>query len=203
MARCSWWRCRRTAAAPIIQRLHALDLVTLADRMTPVVIQATYPGAQRPSLPGQYKERGALLLAQGQIFTVVGIALRLRALQRLDHGLQRGHAGADRGDQPDPQRHPGRHLGCRRSRARQQWRALYAARQRHLRYHADRRRLSSQSGLRQCRRQADVERHHLHRDRLLHQLEHHRAVRTPTSTWVPAHRCCFPIRSTAPAPRVT
>ncbi len=51
------------------QRLHALDLVTLADRMTPVAIQATYPGAPA-FVPDQYKERGALLLAQGQVFTV-------------------------------------------------------------------------------------------------------------------------------------
>jgi hypothetical protein len=51
------------------QRLHALDLVTLTDRVAPVVIQATYPGATA-FVPAQYKERGALLLAQGQVFTV-------------------------------------------------------------------------------------------------------------------------------------
>ena len=51
------------------QRLHALDLVTLTDRVTPVAIQATYPGAPA-FVPDQYKERGALLLAQGQVFTV-------------------------------------------------------------------------------------------------------------------------------------
>jgi hypothetical protein len=50
------------------QRLHALDLVTLTDRIAPAVIQATYPGATA-FVPDQYKERGALLLAQGQIFT--------------------------------------------------------------------------------------------------------------------------------------
>lgn len=49
------------------QRLHALDLVTLADRIAPVAIQATYPGATAFA-PDQYKERGALLLAQGQVF---------------------------------------------------------------------------------------------------------------------------------------
>src|SRR5579863_591352 len=42
------------------QRLHALDLVTLTDRIAPVVIQATYPGATTFA-PDQYKERGALL----------------------------------------------------------------------------------------------------------------------------------------------
>ena len=58
------------------QRLHALDLVTLADRITPVVIQARYPGTaygasgQVAFVPEQYKERGALLLTQGQIVTV-------------------------------------------------------------------------------------------------------------------------------------
>jgi len=57
------------------QRLHALDLATLTDRITPVAIQATYPGSagtggQVAFLPGQYKERGALLLQQGQILTV-------------------------------------------------------------------------------------------------------------------------------------
>jgi hypothetical protein len=50
------------------QRLHALDLVTLADRIPAVVIQATFPGATAFA-PDQYKERGALLLAQGQILT--------------------------------------------------------------------------------------------------------------------------------------
>jgi hypothetical protein len=50
------------------QRLHALDLVTLADRIPAVVIQATFPGAT-VFAPDQYKERGALLLAQGQILT--------------------------------------------------------------------------------------------------------------------------------------
>jgi hypothetical protein len=58
------------------QRLHALDLATLAERMPPVVIQASYPGSaygasgQVSFVPGQYKERGALLLAQGQVLTV-------------------------------------------------------------------------------------------------------------------------------------
>ena len=59
------------------QRLHALDLATLADRITPVVIQASYPGTaygattgQITFVPGQYTERSALLLTQGQIVTV-------------------------------------------------------------------------------------------------------------------------------------
>jgi hypothetical protein len=58
------------------QRLHALDLTTLADRVAPVTVQATYPGTGSGSSgtlsfdPKQYKERGALLLTQGQIFTV-------------------------------------------------------------------------------------------------------------------------------------
>jgi hypothetical protein len=59
------------------QRLHALDLTTLADREPATVIQATYPGSGPNSVngvltfaPGQYKERGALLALNGQIYTV-------------------------------------------------------------------------------------------------------------------------------------
>ena len=58
-------------------RLHALDLATLADRLPAIVIQGTYPGNGANSVngvqtfqPGQYKERGALLAANGQIYTV-------------------------------------------------------------------------------------------------------------------------------------
>jgi hypothetical protein len=57
------------------QRLHALDLATLADRITPVVIQASFPGTAYGANgevsfdASLYTERGALLLSQGQIFT--------------------------------------------------------------------------------------------------------------------------------------
>jgi hypothetical protein len=64
------------AAGNTTHRLHALDLVSLKDRMTPVVVQATYPGSGPNSAngvltfdPRQYKERGALLLSGGQIYT--------------------------------------------------------------------------------------------------------------------------------------
>jgi hypothetical protein len=52
-------------------RLHALDLTTLADRMPAVTIQATYPGSGGTLSfnPRNYKERGALLLSAGQIYT--------------------------------------------------------------------------------------------------------------------------------------
>jgi hypothetical protein len=66
----------RDSSGTHYQRLHALDLTTLADRLTPVVIQASYPGTaygaggQVAFVPEQYKERGALLLSQGQVFTV-------------------------------------------------------------------------------------------------------------------------------------
>jgi hypothetical protein len=57
------------------QRLHALDLVTLADRTPPVAIQASAPGNGPDSSggelnfdPKQYKERSALLLLNGQIY---------------------------------------------------------------------------------------------------------------------------------------
>jgi hypothetical protein len=58
------------------QRLHALDLSTLADLTTPATIQASYPGTAYGATgtttfaPGMYTERGALLLTQGQIVTV-------------------------------------------------------------------------------------------------------------------------------------
>lgn len=58
------------------QRLHAVDLTTGADRITPTVIQATYPGTGSGSSngtqtfnPGSYEERSALLLAGGVIYT--------------------------------------------------------------------------------------------------------------------------------------
>lgn len=62
----------QNASGTTIHRLHALDLTTLADRTPPVAIQATYPGAAGSTLtfnPRNYKERGALLLSGGQIYT--------------------------------------------------------------------------------------------------------------------------------------
>jgi hypothetical protein len=59
------------------QRLHALDLTTLADRIPAVNITATASGSGSNSSngvltfdPGQYKERGALLALGGTIYTV-------------------------------------------------------------------------------------------------------------------------------------
>ena len=66
----------KNSSGTYFQRLHALDLTTLGDRITPVTIQASYPGTaygastQVAFVPDQYKERGALLLTQGQILTV-------------------------------------------------------------------------------------------------------------------------------------
>ncbi len=59
------------------QRLHALDLVTLAEQPhSPVVVQATYPGSGANSSngsvvfdPAQYKERVGLLLLAGTVYT--------------------------------------------------------------------------------------------------------------------------------------
>jgi hypothetical protein len=59
------------------QRLHALDLASLADRLPAVAIQATATGSGANASGGVqtfsakfYKERGALLAANGQIYTV-------------------------------------------------------------------------------------------------------------------------------------
>jgi hypothetical protein len=64
------------ASGTTVHRLHALDLVSLHDRMAPVVIQASYPGNSPFGTNGtltftarQYKERSALLLSGGQIYT--------------------------------------------------------------------------------------------------------------------------------------
>ena len=66
----------KNAAGEYFQRLHALDLVTLAERPnSPVVIQATYPGTANNSVgmtsfqPGQYEERAGLLLLSGTVYT--------------------------------------------------------------------------------------------------------------------------------------
>jgi hypothetical protein len=82
----------KDAAGHYYQRLHALDLLTLADRIAARTIQATASGNGPNSSggvlqfdPGQYKERSALTLLNGRIY--LGFALRYRSLQRLDHGL--------------------------------------------------------------------------------------------------------------------
>ena len=60
-------------------RLHALDLATGADRLTPVTVVASYPGTGDGSSggvvvfnPAQYKERPGLLLINGTIYTTWG-----------------------------------------------------------------------------------------------------------------------------------
>ena len=58
--------------ATYFQRLHALDLTTGADLAgSPVTIQATFPNASGTTTfaPKQYKERAALLLLNGVIYT--------------------------------------------------------------------------------------------------------------------------------------
>ncbi|HEX4051001.1 MAG TPA: PQQ-binding-like beta-propeller repeat protein [Steroidobacteraceae bacterium] len=65
----------RDAGGNYSQRLHALDLQTLADRLPAVTIQASAPGNGPTSAggtlqfdPKQYKERSALLLVNGRIY---------------------------------------------------------------------------------------------------------------------------------------
>lgn len=66
----------KDAGGNYYQRLHALDLVSLAESAhSPVVIQATYPGTGNNSVgttsfdPAQYKERAGLLLMNGTVYT--------------------------------------------------------------------------------------------------------------------------------------
>lgn len=66
----------KDASGTYHQRLHALDLVTLAERPnSPVTIQATYPGTGNNSTgttsfdPAQYEERAGLLLVNGTVYT--------------------------------------------------------------------------------------------------------------------------------------
>jgi hypothetical protein len=66
----------KNAAGDYFQRLHALDLLTLAERPnSPVTIQATYPGTANNSVgttsfdPGRYEERAGLLLVNGTVYT--------------------------------------------------------------------------------------------------------------------------------------
>lgn len=59
------------------QRLHALDLATLAEQaQSPIVVQGTFPGTGANSTggnvvfdPGQYKERAGLLIVNGIVYT--------------------------------------------------------------------------------------------------------------------------------------
>ena len=67
----------RDGSGRYYQRLHALDLVTLAEQPhSPVLVQATYPGTGAGSSngvvsfdPAQYKERAGLLLLNGILYT--------------------------------------------------------------------------------------------------------------------------------------
>jgi PQQ-like domain len=67
----------KDAAGQYYQRLHALDLVTLAEQSgSPVAVQASYPGSGANSNggqvvfdPKQYKERAGLLLDGGIVYT--------------------------------------------------------------------------------------------------------------------------------------
>jgi len=67
----------KDAGGHYYQRLHALDLVTLAEQAhSPVVVQGTYPGSGAASSggsvsfdPAQYKERAGLLLVNGVVYT--------------------------------------------------------------------------------------------------------------------------------------
>ena len=67
----------KDGAGHYLQRLHALDLVTLAEQsQSPIVVQGTFPGTGANSSggnvvfdPGQYKERTGLLIVNGTVYT--------------------------------------------------------------------------------------------------------------------------------------
>jgi predicted double-glycine peptidase len=66
----------KSGSGQYFQRLHALDLATGVDEVTPVTISATYPGTGANSSggnvifdPAQYEERAALLLLNGVVYT--------------------------------------------------------------------------------------------------------------------------------------
>jgi hypothetical protein len=61
----------KSNSSTYFQRLHALDLSTGADRVTPTTITATFPkiGGTVTFDPAQYKERASLLLLNGVIYT--------------------------------------------------------------------------------------------------------------------------------------
>ncbi len=77
------------------QRLHALDLALGTELFSgPVDIQATYPGTGDNSSngnvvfdPAQYKERAALLLLNGVIYTSWASHCDYPPLHGMDHGL--------------------------------------------------------------------------------------------------------------------
>jgi len=70
----------KTSSSAYIQRIHALDITTGAEQFNgPVAVQATYPGTGDGSsngtvtfAPGQYKERPALLVQYGTLYTSWG-----------------------------------------------------------------------------------------------------------------------------------
>ncbi len=66
----------KSGSSTYFQRIHALDLATGTDRVAAVTVAATYPGTGDNSSggnvifnPAQYKERAALLLLNGVIYT--------------------------------------------------------------------------------------------------------------------------------------
>ena len=99
------------------------------------------PAASTRSIPKQYEERSALLLAERTADHGVDVALRHRSVHRLDHGVRPGDAGADERAQRHAQRIARRVLDGRRgSGGRPARQHLSARRQRHVRHHARRRR---------------------------------------------------------------
>jgi outer membrane protein assembly factor BamB len=100
------------------QRLHALDLALGTELFSgPAEIQAKHPGTGDNSDgtnvifdPGQYKERAALLLMNGVLYTSWASQLRYPALHRMDHRVQPGDTRADQRPQRDAEWQRRRHV---------------------------------------------------------------------------------------------
>ena len=140
------------------QRIHALDLALGTELFSgPVDVQATLSRNRRQQ-PRRQRDlrsrpiRRARRAAADERHRVHGLdfALRHPPVHRMDHRLQRRHAGADQRAERDSERQRRRHLDGRcGTRRRQFGKHLFPRRQRRLRYQSEWQRLSQQRRLRQ------------------------------------------------------
>ena len=123
------------------QRLHALDVTTGAELLGgPVTIQATYPGTGANSSggqvifdPKQYKERAALLLLNGVIYTSWASHCDISPYTGWIMGYNETNSGANQRAEPHSQRQRRLDLAeRRRTRGRRAGKHLRPDRERHV-----------------------------------------------------------------------